>query len=199
MNILLAVPTFENIQPECFEAIYNLDKGEHSVVFKFVKGYDCAKARNMIANIAVDENFDYVMMVDSDTIVPSDALINMMDPEADIVIGCCPKKNTKDKATALCALKDNPIGKGFHNGLSYDDLQGTDRILLKGGGFACALVKTIVFSKLSYPYFKYVVYEDNSALSEDFYFCAQALNAGFNIYADPRVKCGHLTRYYQYE
>lgn len=199
MKILLAVPTFENIQPEVFEAIYNLDKCGHDVVFKFVKGYTVDKARNIIAKKALEGGFDYVMMVDSDTIIPSDSLKNMLDPEADVVIGCCPKKNTKTGQTALCALKDNPIGKGFHNALTYSDLQGTERILLKGGGFACVLIRTSVFAQLKYPYFQYVLYESGAALSEDFYFCKYVLEAGLKIYADPRVKCGHLVRYFQYE
>lgn len=199
MRILIAVPTFENICPEVFKAIYDLDKCGHQVDFEFVKGYDCAKARNVIANKAVDKGYEYVMMIDSDTIVPQDALRNLLDPKADVVMGCCPKKNSKTKETALCALKDNPRGKGFHVTLTYDDLIGTDRIELKGGGFACVLIRTAVFKKLPYPYFKYVVYENKSALSEDFYFCRQARDKGFHVFADPRVKCGHLARYFQYE
>lgn len=199
MKILLAVPTFENILPECFEALYNLDRCGHDLVFKCVKGYDCAKARNVIADKAVEGCFDYVMMVDSDVIIPSDTLKLMLDPEADMVVGCCPRKNTHNKMSCLCAFKDNPPGKGFHNALTYDDLQGTERILLKGGGFACVLIRTDIFTKLKYPYFKYVVYEDHGALSEDFYFCNQVNAAGYKIYADPRVHCGHLFRGFQYE
>lgn len=199
MKILIAIPTFENILPEVFQAIYDLDKGEHDVDFKFVKGYDCAKARNVISKKAIDGGYDYVMMVDSDTIVPKDAITNMLDPVADVVIGCCPRKNTKDRMTALFSAKDNLKGKGFHVAMSYDELQGDERIELKGGGFACVLINTKVFEKMVYPYFKYVVHEDGSALSEDLYFCVNAKKEGFRIEADPRVKCGHLARYFQYE
>ena len=199
MKILLAVPTFENILPECFESLYNLDKCGHDIVFTFIKGYDCAKARNNIAEKALDGKFDYVMMVDSDVIVPSDALKYMLDPEADVVIACSPRKNTKERMSTLCTPEDNPVGKGFHNALSYSDLQGSARILLKGGGFSCVLIRTEVFTKLKYPYFKYVVYENRSALSEDYYFCNKCNAAGYKIYADPRVHCGHLVRYFQYE
>ena len=40
---------------------------------------------------------------------------------------------------------------------------------------------------------------DGNTLSEDFYFCQNASFMGFDIWMDPRVKCGHLARYYQYE
>ena len=199
MKILIAVPTFENIQPEVFKAIYDLDKGEHDVDFDFTKGYDTAIARSRIAKKALDSGYDYTMMIDSDTIVPADALMNLLDPEADVVLGCCPRKNSKNRLSALCTLKDNPTGAGYHVSLSYDDLQGTERIKLKGGGFACALIRTDIFSSLKYPYFRYQEYGNGAVLSEDYYFCHQVSLEGYEIWADPRVKCGHLARYYQYE
>ncbi len=195
MKILLAVPTFENIQPEVFKAIYDMDKGGNTADFVFVKGYDCAKARTVIAKKALEGAYDYVLMIDSDTVVPKDALVSMLTGDPDVVLGCCPRKNTTERKTALFPMQ----GRGFKAALSYDDLKGTERIELKGGGFACALVRTQVFSAMKYPYFRYVVYENGDALSEDLYFCLEAKKAGFRIWADPRVKCGHLSRKYQYE
>ena len=56
-----------------------------------------------------------------------------------------------------------------------------------------------MFTELDYPWFQYVINDDWSTLSEDYYFCQQANLYGVEIYMDPRVRCGHLTRYYQYE
>ncbi len=97
MRILVAVPTFENICPEVFKAIYDMDKGGHDVDFNFVKGYDCANARNRIIQLGEEGGYDYVMMIDSDTIPPKNALVDMLDPASDVVLGCCPRKNTKEK------------------------------------------------------------------------------------------------------
>ena len=95
MKILIAVPTFENIQPEVFKAIYNL-KSEHELHFDFFKGYDCAIARNEIAKTAQAKHYDYVLMVDSDTIIPEDTLELMLEDPVDVCLGVCPRKNTKD-------------------------------------------------------------------------------------------------------
>lgn len=198
MKILIAVPTFENIYPEVFKGIYDLDKCGHEVHFEFVKGYDCAKARNVISDKAIDGGYDYVMMVDSDTVIPKDALKNMLEGDAEMVLGCVPKKSKRGE-TVLFSSKENLKGKGFHTVITYEQLQGTDRISLKGGGFGCALINTKVYSSLKYPYFKYVVYEDKVALSEDLYFCREVRNAGFRIEADPRVKCGHIAKRTLYE
>jgi len=57
MKILIAVPTFETIKPECFKSIYGLTRPEgYSLYFDYVAGYDCAKARNQIAKNAMAGN-----------------------------------------------------------------------------------------------------------------------------------------------
>ena len=45
-KILIAIPTFENIMPETFKSIYDLDPCGNELSFEFVKGYDCARARS---------------------------------------------------------------------------------------------------------------------------------------------------------
>lgn len=194
MKILIAVPTFETIQPEVFKAIYDLRPAGHDLAFDFVKGYDCAVARNRIGKMAQEGGYDYVLMVDSDTIIPPDALELMLNTPVDICLGVCPRKNTNEKKTAMIKFGDN----SYHDSYFYPELpEGKTRI--RGGGFACALVRSYVFTALDYPYFQYVTNADGSTLSEDFYFCQNAALMGFDVWMDPRVRCGHLARYYQYE
>lgn len=193
MKILIAVPTFETIQPEVFKAIYKL-KSEHELHFDFVRGYDCAIARNEIGKIAQAGDYDYVLMVDSDTIIPPDTLDLMLDPPVDVCLGVCPRKNTKDGKSAIVKLGS----PSYHDNYYYSELPN-ERVRVKGGGFACALVKTSVFTQLDYPWFQYVTNEDWSTLSEDYYFCQNARLMEIEIWMDPRVRCGHLARYYQYE
>ena len=193
MKILIAVPTFENIQPEVFKAIYNL-KSDHELHFDYVRGYDCAVARNEIAKQAQLGGYDYVLMVDSDTTIPPDTLELMLDPPADVVLGVCPRKNTKDGKTAIIKLG----AQEYHDSYYYSDLpEGRTRV--KGGGFACALVRSNVFTRLDPPWFQYVTTADGSTLSEDYYFCQNAGFMDIDIYVEPRVRCGHLARFYQYE
>lgn len=193
MRILIAIPTFETIQPEVFKAVYDLYSAGHELSFDFVKGYDCAVARNKISVLAKG-TYDYVLMVDSDTIIPPDTLELMLDTDVDICLGVCPRKNTKEGETAMVKMTDMSYRDFYH----YDELPA-EKTEVKGGGFACALIKTTVLTALDYPYFQYVTNEDCSTFSEDFYFCQHARLYGYQIIMDPRVKCGHLARYYQYE
>ena len=193
MRILIAIPTFETIQPEVFKAVYDLHSAGHELSFDFVKGYDCAVARNKISVLAKG-TYDYVLMVDSDTIIPPDTLELMLDTDVDICLGVCPRKNTKEGETAMVKMTDMSYRDFYH----YDELPA-EKTEVKGRGFACALIKTTVLTALDYPYFQYVTNEDCSTFSEDFYFCQHARLYGYQIIMDPRVKCGHLARYYQYE
>ncbi len=194
MRILIAVPTFETVTPETFKAIYNLKTGSEEVSFDFVKGYDCAEARNRIGKMALDGRYDHVLMIDSDVIVPETALLDLLEFPADIVLGCYPRKNSKDGTAEIY----KPGQNNFVEKYSYSELN-EPRIRIKGGGFACAMIDTRVFVQVPFPWFQYVVYENNEKLSEDLYFCEEAGRIGMKIEVDTRVRCGHLVRYFQYE
>ena len=107
MKILIAVPTFETISPDTFKSIYGLDPGGHWCVFDFVRGYDCATARNNIAQQAMNEEADYVFMVDNDVVLPPDALINLLDDAKDVCLGYYPNRNLQnvyDGKTSVCRM-----------------------------------------------------------------------------------------------
>lgn len=196
MKGLIAVPTFENIMPETFKSIYDLNSHtSEDLDFEFVKGYDCAKARNEIAKKTIEGDYDYVLMIDSDMKIPIDTLDYMLERPAKIILGMYPKKNTK---TGLVEMFKQGQ-KNYVDTYNYNDLPDDPRVPVKGGGFGCAFIDADVFRKMQYPYFKYVLYDNGSVLSEDLYFCSAAARLGIPIYMDTRIKCGHSARYFQYE
>ena len=110
-KILIAVPTFETIKPECFKSIYGLtNPKDFNLYFDYVKGYDCARARNEIAKLATRHDFDYVLMVDSDVSVPKDALLKLLECETDIALGWYFKKRKKTDESVIF-----DFGKDFNN------------------------------------------------------------------------------------
>lgn len=195
-KILIAIPTFETITAETFKAVYDIRRNpDYELSFDYVKGYDCAIARNNIAKKAIDGGFNYVLMVDSDIIVPPDVLEKMLEYPVDICFGIYPRKNTQDKEAEIFKLNDGDYTDRF----KFDELDGQVRVAVKGGGFGCVLINTALFMYLNYPWFQYVAYSKGTYLSEDLYFCDLAKFAGFKLEADARVRCGHLTRRFQYE
>lgn len=181
--------------PETFKSVYglNVPEGEPRPLFDYVKGYGCAQARNKCAKEALDYESAYgithLMFVDSDVILPSDALENMLEFDADICLGIYPRKNTTTGQTEVFL----PAERDFtdENNLNISDIPSDPRIKIKGGGMGCALIKLDLIKRMEYPYFKYVEYENGATLSEDNYFCWMAGKLGATIECDTRVRCWH--------
>ena len=210
MRILIAVPTFESIFPDTFKAIYDLDVSGHEVDFEYVRGYDCAKARNLIGQLAIKKNADYVLMVDNDVIMPRDALKNLLEDDKDVVFGYCAHRghdNRYDGRTTICRLYDSKGKKYFdytkdsmYTGQEMRTFRENNdyKIQIHGAGTACVLIKTSVFEKLKFPWFRWVEYDMKRQLSEDLFFCEQCKVAKVPLFVDSRVECGHIFRYAQY-
>ena len=209
MKILIAVPTFENIYPDTFKAIYDLDVSGHDVEFEFVRGYDCATARNRIARIALDRKSDFVLMVDNDVVLPKDALQNLFDDCKDVTLGIYAHRdgdNIYRGRTCVCKIYDENGSKYFNYPLESEyseqeirDLResGQYKVQIHGGGMGCALIKMEVFNKIKYPWYDWTNYKHGGMLSEDLYFCENCRKQGIPIYTDTRVVCGHMLRHVQ--
>ena len=188
MKILIAVPSFDvKVNVDCVKSIYDLEKPEGSTVdLEFITGYDCAKARNEIAKRALEGGYDYVLMVDSDIVLPKCALIRLLQDGKPAVFGVYPRKYV-DFVEVI------KYGAPWEwNVFSNEESKRDDVVEVKAVGFGCALLDVDVFRHLNYPYFKYEIYEGGSHLSEDYYFCRIAMEAGYGIFADFGVRCGHI-------
>lgn len=210
MKILIAVPTFENIYPDTFKSIYDLDVSGHDVSFEYVRGYDCATARNRIAQTALDRKTDYVLMVDNDVVLPEDALINLADDLKEVCLGFYAHRDNDNiyrGRTCVCKLYDDNGKPHFNYPLESEytakelaDLKsgGEYKVRIHGGGMGCAFIKTSVFERISYPWYDWVNYKHKGMLSEDLYFCEQCKKNSIPIYTDTRVNCGHMLRHVQF-
>lgn len=190
-KILIAVPTFENIKPQCFKSIYGLtNPKDFNLYFDYVKGYDCSRARNEIAKLAINHDFDYVLMVDSDVSVPKDAIVKLLECETDIALGWYFKKRTRTDESVIFDFGKDFTGENMIYAKTLSKLN--DPFEIKGGGLGISLVNVNVFRKMAYPYFKYVIYNNDTILSEDLYFCSEARKYGMNIKCNPNVKGNHI-------
>lgn len=212
MKVLIAVPTFETIFPDTFKSIYDLNVSGLDASFEFVRGYDCATARNHIAQLAIDKGADSVLMVDNDVVLPRDVLKNLLEDQKDVCLGFYAHRDSDNVyrgRTCVCKLYDENQKKYFNYPLeseyTADELKamreaGQYKVMIHGGGMGCALIKTSVFKMIAYPWYDWVNYKDGKRgmLSEDLYFCEECRKYGINIYTDTRAVCGHILRRVQY-
>lgn len=210
MKVLIAVPTFETIYPDTFKSIYDLDVSGHDASFEYVRGYDCATARNKIARKALELGSDFVLMVDNDVVLPKDALVNLYEDTKDVCLGFYAHRgadNIYHGNTNVCKLYDEKGEKYFHYPLESEytgpELRalaesGQYKIRIHGGGMGCALIKTDVFKRLPYPWYDWVNYKSGKMLGEDLFFCEACRKGGIRIFTDTRVNCGHMLRHVQF-
>lgn len=214
LRILIAVPTFESIFPDTYQGIWDLDKCGCTAEFRFVRGYDCATARNRIAQTALDGKYHYVLMVDNDVVLPKDALKNLLEDPVDVCLGYYSHRGERNEYNGRMNVfrYENPNEWNFPyrnyspesqwTAAELEELkaQGIKKLRIHGGGMGCALIKVDVFRRTEYPWYDWVNRPDPNEpmLSEDLFFCERCLQAGIPVYTDTRVGCGHLMRKIQW-
>lgn len=214
MKIQIAIPSFDERSTftAVYKALWYLDKGEHEATVDFVSGYDCATARNKIVQNALDAGADKILMVDSDTVLKPDTLINMLDQPVDVCLGYYAHRdrdNIYSGRTNICKLYMDNGFKYFNYPLESEYTaeemhqmrdEGKYKIEVHGGGMGCALISTSVFRQLQYPWYDWVNYADDhrGMLSEDLYFCELCKKAKIPVYTDTRAECGHVLRHIQW-
>ena len=167
-------------------------------------------ARNGIVMEALKNNCTHVLMVDDDNPIPSDTLEKFMEDDKDIVIAPILSRNPNSKGVHdLCAFYKKEVDgvKLYENIEQFKD----DGFLHKidGGGTGCMLIKIEVLAKLFSIYkermfertrdvFEKPIVVDGKeyterTMSEDVQFCERAIEAGFEVWLDSRVKPLHIT------
>lgn len=192
-NILLALPTAKNIETNTFLSIYRLILPSNiKVHMECFYGYRIDQVRNLIVDYSIRNNFDYLFCVDSDIILPPDALVSLLESKQDIVSGLYVQRRQEEMIPEV-------YEKTSTGGLKNIDfktipLNSPQLISIAGCGFGCVLLSQKVLTTLKYPHFEYHPSIDfKGTVSEDVDFCIKATQAGFPIYLNSKVLCDHIS------
>lgn len=193
MNILVGIPSKEKIDIECAVSLANLDWGGHGLTYTHSQGagvYGVAQARNNLVQKAIDGGYDKLFMVDSDMIVPEDAVINLLDPDVPIVTGVARYKNDSMLAPLFKYTQDSTGCDAWH----WDEIPN-GRFPIRSGGVACAMIDVEMLRRyIRRPWFVWEERANGTYLGEDIGFYEKITGAGITPYADGRVRCGHIGR-----
>ena len=187
-TVLLAIPTAKYIESETFKSIYDLVIPDNvEVTFQYFYGYTIDQIRNLIASWA--ERYDYLFSVDSDIVLPHDALVKMIKHDVDIISGVYIQR--KPNQEILEIYKKTPNG-GMAN-IPFAQIQPLGLYEIDGCGFGCVLVKSEVIRKIGYPQFVYKsALNHTNTISEDVYFCHRAKAVGAKLFVDSTIICNHI-------
>jgi FkbM family methyltransferase len=186
-RILLAIPTNKYIESETFRSLWNLEVPDgYELEFQYFYGYQIDQIRNLIAHWAVA--YDYLFCVDSDIVVPKDALVKMLKADKDIISGLYIQR-IPDRQILEIYLQA-PFGATNAN---FDDVKNSGIIEIAACGMGCCLINSNVIRRMEYPHFVYKSAIDHAhTFSEDIYFCFKARELGFTVWADTSIRCDHI-------
>lgn len=127
-------------------------------------------------------NPSHILFLDSDVLPRKTTLDKLLKADKDIIMGAYPiSRNGELKWSVSRDANFNAV-----------DSLPRNPFKVSSGGFGVTMVKFEVFEKLQWPYWKNVFSPGEIEMGEDIYFCKKAREAGFEIWCDPKVKCGHI-------
>lgn len=153
-------------------------------------GMSVAEARNSSIRKAKAEGFNYIFWIDDDTIVPRNALVQLISHDADIVGGFYYRKYVPLESVGMREVLvegNRKVPSRIRNYKVGDILHNT--LVLPSG---ITLIKLDVFDKIPEPWYTTVLIESAPAITEDTYFCQKARDAGYDIITDTGVQGIHV-------
>ena len=161
-KILIAIPCMDMVSARFAQSLATLRKTEHCVV-SFLMGSLIYDSRNRLAGYAVETEADYILWLDSDMVFSPDTLERML--------------KTLDEHPEIDILS----GLYFRRVYPFSPVLFSELDEGEDGN--------IVFKDYNdYP-------EEITPLGgagEDCAFCIRARRAGYTIYCDPSIDCGHM-------
>lgn len=149
--------------------------------------------RDKLANKAMNECYTHMLWLDSDMIFTEDLLDDLMYSGKPFVTGIA---HSRRAPHVSCIFKEIWPKVDRWEGCEYP----IQAFRIGGCGFACVLIETEIVRN---------VYNKNGTaffpmreLGEDLAFCKRATDMGYEIWAEPSVKLGHIghiTIYPEYE
>jgi len=164
-------------------------------VIHFEQEFPIEIARNNICNLAKDNGFTHIMMIDSDMKfdfdLPYRLLLHNVDCVAPLMKVRYPDENQFFRY-AHFHYQDNNVYPVFYT----DAFKGliSEKDIFSGTG--CILFKTEILDKIKFPYFKFVIeYLDKYnkiMIGEDAYFGIQLVKNNIITHIDTNIILGHL-------
>lgn len=152
-----------------------------------------AGARNVLRKKALDENFDFLLLIEQDVIPPKDVVESLLSSNKKIVSAAFFNfSHQKDDSvpTPNHFGLINPTGNHtiVTRRLAFEDMWPSRLIKVFMTGVGCILIHRSVLEKISFRV------EKGLTAYDDVFFCRDAHEKGFEIFLDSRVLCRHLNR-----
>lgn len=187
MRLLIAVPALDLVQSKFMADLIRLvnklhdDKIEFEVEIR--SGSLVHAARDYLAWQAIQRKFTHVLWLDSDMAFEPDLLDGLMASGKPFVSAICTARREPYPLCIFSSLLD--CERARWEGPYPDEV-----FEIAGCGMACVLMETKILQTVYAAY--RTCFTPMNSYGEDTAFCLRAAGLGFKMYAEPRVKVGHI-------
>lgn len=200
MKILLGIPTANSMTKPFLEGLATLVLPTECTLFDRIVyfGNYVPAQREMILREAIERQFDYLLMIDDDVVVPPHAI------EALVTIA------RNDEQTAVVGglyysrdgLKPMVVEDWHSSSTSTAAIPAfteSSANPVSGVGFGCVLIDIAKARTLEKPFFSPQIFIERGAhrvrlCNEDYRFCERMTQAGYLVRLAAGVRCGHYER-----
>jgi len=205
VKVAVCVPTRSSITPSVrdriLECMRDFEETGGRTTLNVVTGKPIVEARTLLVERAMSENADALFFVDDDTLIEAHALKKLASHGDPFVTGLVFRK-LPDEYTSACIGWRHERLMGLWQ--FSDDWCWPDYFEVDVCGLAAALIDMRLFRRITkrgrnwFDFNWFFTHESPSGLKsfipqgEDIHLCLEAKRAGFRIYCDSSVRCGHL-------
>jgi len=144
--------------------------------------------RNKIVQDAIRIGASHLIMMDMDQTYPVDAITKLIAHRLPVV-GCMVHRRYPPFDPLM--LRGN-----INSYTIIDDWKDGDLVEVDATGTGCLMFDMRIFHELPAPWFEFRPNPDpekGGTVGEDIGFCSDLRKAGYKIYVDTSIKCGHLS------
>lgn len=177
-KIGIALPTNRGLKPKCLQSVLEMlaYKPYDYEILVSTEGFTTAENRTWLTAQLVKKGCTHILFLDDDMVYERDTLERLL-------------RHDKDLVGAKYANR-----RGDGEVVEYlEDKNALNLFKVKALGGGCVLIKAEVFHKVEQPWFWYEILPSGAvSMSNDWYFCKKATEAGYDIWCDPTLMPGHL-------
>ncbi len=208
-KVTFVCPIAEIISPKTFQSAlsavaYAAQKGIKFVDIGVTERQLIDGARNVLAEAFLATTTEWIFWMDADMVIPKETIVDLFkvvdEKDAKIVTGIYYQRRgrnlpvlwsrNEETVSGQVTGNTNDAGKAnkYAGAFAFPHKDKKTPFKVHAAGFGCVLVHRSVFESLEKPWFKFV----EKTCSEDFYFFVNAQEKGFDVWAQPSPKLGHI-------
>ncbi len=184
-NILLGIPSGGSVKSKTMMTIISvISMTQHRITVMERDGALGPDNRNHICQLALENGFTHVFLVDADMSFPGDTLTRLLEHKKDIV-GAAYNYRAFPRRTVVKIKRDGQV---------YSPERLPESMFpCYAIGSGVKLVTTHALAHMPRPWFALDFDRDGMlSVSDDVWFCQQAARVGIETFCDPTIRAGHI-------